>query len=723
MPRPPRKQAPTTHETLEGEVVRLIFPPNADGFAVAAVETQDGRATVAGQLGAIDPGQSIRVHGRWQEHRRFGRQFRAEWLERIAPTTTAGMQRYLASGAFPGIGPDSAKRLVAHFGIGVLDALEAGVREVQKVPGIGPKRARSLADAYRGDRETHRVLAELRGFGLSDRQARLLYERRGAAAVQRVQDDPYLLAREVRGIGFHTADKLARGMGIDLDSPLRARAAAVHALYEASRVAGHTCLEESALLEACAELQIDEQPAREALPSLLEAGTACRQQIARPGEEPRWYLPDLYRAEIELASDLKRLLGRPGGPLTEPEHAVGALKRAEIVPDSGQLDALRMALEEPFAVITGGPGTGKTTIVGLLLDTLETAGVGEILLASPTGRAAKRLHEATGREASTVHRLLKFDPKTGDFQAGPELPLEASFLIVDEVSMLDLPLARSLLAAVAGDTRVLLVGDADQLPPVGPGAVLRDLLASGRVPSVRLRRIHRQGADSGIVDAAHAVLAGERPTVDDASDDFFLLQTTDAERAAAAIERTVCERIPERYGLDPHRDVLVLSPIYRGPLGVDAINERLGARLNPSGSERAWSRGLRVGDRVMVVRNDYERELFNGDTGTIVAADDKEQELVTEIDGRQHRWGFEQLDSLVCAWCVTVHRAQGSEAQAVVVVLDTSHYIMLRRTLLYTALTRARRLCVLVAAPAALARAVGNAAEVERKGLLVERLR
>lgn len=704
------------HETQEGQVFSVIFHAEDSGFSVIVLETEQGVITAAGELGEVQPGDYLKLHGRWREHPRFGRQFQAQWSEAATPTTLEGLQQYLASGAFSGIGADMARRLVDHFGEHTLEALQGGARTLQAVPGIGPKRAQVLAEAFAEGRDRHRVLAELRGLGLRPAQSQKLYETWGPAAIERVKADPYALIGMLRGIGFETAERIAGQLGIPADSAVRARGVILHRLREALGE-GHTWLPEAELEQRLGGRGLSEETITEALAELIrDAKLACET------EQERWYaLPRVQQDEADLAAHLHRLLEGPADAAATGEQVMEAMARAAFQPDESQRRALELALRTRVAVMTGGPGTGKTTTLRLLLDVLGAAGVGPVHLASPTGRAAKRLQEATGRDASTVHRLLGWDPIGGEWKHNEEDPLDAAYLVVDEVSMLDLEVAAALLRAVPDGCRLLLVGDADQLPSVGAGAVLRDLVASPVIPTARLERVHRQEAGSGIVDAAHAILHGQVPqTVTSSSGDFFLATSDTAEGAAAMVERVVCERIPAKYGLDPRTDVLVLAPMYRGALGVDALNQRLSKRLNPDGEGPDWARGLREGDRVMVVRNDYEREVFNGDTGVIthIASD----AIYAEIDRTVHEYRREDLSDLIPAYCVTVHRAQGSEAKAVVLAIDGGHYMMLRRNLLYTAITRGRQLVTVVADPRALQRAVQNADEGKRWTRLPQRL-
>jgi exodeoxyribonuclease V alpha subunit len=720
------------HVTLEGQVQAVLFQNEESGFAVASLELAagygddenpsqwGGYATVAGEFAPVAIGTYLRLHGKWGNHPRFGRQFQVGWSEHATPTTLEGLEKYLGSGVFPGIGKAMAKKLVRHFGDKTLDALEAGPRKLQKVSGIGPKKAADLYQAFGESRDRHRVMAELRGFGLNAGQANLIYQEWGPAAIEKVKKDPYALIENLRGLGFKTADAMAMKLGIPEDSVVRGRGVIRHLLTEGSRE-GHVCLPETQIEQKLLSLGMAKETISQALVDLVAEERVCCEETPSD-DSPRWfYLPALYEAEVGSSAHITRILNQSSPPLADASTLEAAIQRSAWPPDDTQKKAVQMALQEPFSIVTGGPGTGKTTTLRLLLDVMEAAGTKKVCLASPTGRAAKRLQEATGRKASTLHRLLGWEPGNHAFKHHEDEPLEADFLVVDEVSMLDLPLAHAVLRAVPDSCRVLFVGDADQLPSVGPGKVLRDLVSSPNIPSVRLAHVHRQAAGSGISQAAHEILEGQVPKgCPQGSDgDFFIVTPPDADAASEMVEKLVCDRIPTKYGLDPMKDILVLSPMYKGVLGVDALNEKLGQRMNPD-SKPTWAAPFRQGDRMMVVKNDYDREVFNGDTGVVRKITD--DQVLVEVDNRMLAYGPDELKSILPAYCVTVHRSQGSESRAVVVVATTSHWIMLRRNLLYTAITRGKELVVVVTDQNALRCAVGNSEENLRFGRLAQRL-
>ena len=711
-------------ETLEGTVLRVVFTAPDASFAVLRLQVpgRDDPVSVVGPLADSTAGELLKLEGSWERHATHGEQFRVSRAVVEVPRTAEGVGRYLEG--LKGIGPMLAERLVTAFGTEAIEVVEKDPWRAAQVKGVGKRRAERAALDAAARRHEREVMVFLQGLGVSLAYAARIRKVYGAEALARVRDNPYRLARDVPGIGFVVADRIAQGMGIGRDSPLRIQAGVLHVLESLSEE-GHVHFPAGELAARAAEaLQIDASRAHSAVLELARDGGAVIEGDAV-------YPPRLHRAEVELARGIGALLDaeRPRPP---------AIVGAEALSD-GQRRAIATSGEAGVAVITGGPGTGKTTVVRALVQSWERAGR-RVLLAAPTGRAAKRLSEATGRPAQTVHRLLEWGrprrdedgrARAGPFGRGDDNPLAADLLVVDEASMLDVQLARGLVAAVRPGATLMLVGDVDQLPSVGPGQVLRDVIASGRVPVARLTEVFRQAEGSGIVENAYRILAGEMPIGSkEARGDFFVIAADDPERARDVVVRLCKERIPSAFGLDPLRDVQVLSPMHRGAAGTEGLNRALQEALNPRGQpvELAGAqagRSLRVGDKVMQVRNDYERDVFNGDVGVIVSARrDDEDEAIVEVDfeGRRVRYEAEALGELELAYAVSVHKSQGSEYPAVVIPLLMQHYMLLQRNLLYTAVTRGKRLVVLVGAERAIRRAVGEAEASERHTGLRARL-
>jgi exodeoxyribonuclease V alpha subunit len=703
--------------TLEGTVERIVFESAESGFVVARMHVP-GRVDLETIVGAhlpISPGETVRVRGQWVEDKRFGRQLRVESYESVLPTSTEGIARYLGSGLIAGIGPTFAQRLVAHFGAETLRVIDEQPQRLRAVPGIGPKRAGQIREAWSRHRAIQSVMIFLQGHGVSPALAGKIHRRYGDDAVTVLRSDPYRIAREISGVSFRGADLLAERLGIARDAPERVRAGLLHALGEGA-ARGHVYLPEGELREAAGEiLAVDPDAVDLGLRDLEAQGLAVHEGDA-------WFLGTLHGAELGAAKRLKVLLATPCEALRiDLERAIAwAEQTFHITLAEAQREAIRRGVAAKALVITGGPGTGKTTVINSLLAILEKKSQ-SFLLAAPTGRAAKRMEEATGREARTLHRLLEFSPQTGGFSRNEANPLDTGLLVIDEASMLDATLLHAVLRALPPFCRVVFVGDVDQLPSVGAGNVLFDLIASGALPVVRLETVFRQGEDSGIVANAHRVNAGEYPRFN--SNDFFIIERDDPARALHTLVEVVTRRLPERFGLDPYRDIQVLSPMRRGEAGVNRINEALQAVLNPDGAP--LPRGpLRVGDKVMQTRNDYELEVFNGDVGrvAIASADAGEIEVAFE-DGRRVIYPMDDIDNLSLAYACTVHKSQGSEYPAVVLPLLGQHYMMLQRNVLYTAITRAKRLVVMVADPKAIAQAVRNHRVTRRHTRLAERLR
>lgn len=711
--------------TLTGQVERVTFENEETGFRVLRVGSVEGGAgsgpiVVVGTFQPVGPGTRVRVTGDFVRDPRRGEQFRAESLVAIEPATLVGLEKYLGSGLIPGIGPGFAKRIVETFGLDSLKVLDAEPQRLGEVPGIGARRVAEIKKAWSEHRAIANVMVLLQTHGASPALAARIFKRYGDRSASVVQRSPYRLALEVQGVGFKTADRIARSLGIAGDHPERAQAGVLHELG-ALADQGHVAVPRAVLVERSAQmLEIDDAHVEAAIDALR----ASERVVV---EDEFAFLWRLHAAEVSFAAGVRRLLDAPAPSLPGLPAAIAAFeKRRGLTLAPAQRAAVEAAAREKVLVITGGPGVGKTTIVRAVLSVFEAARL-STRLAAPTGRAAKRLAEATGRDASTIHRLLEFEPRSGQFQRNADAPLDADAIIVDEASMIDLPLGAALLSATPDGARCVVVGDSDQLPSVGPGALLRDLIDSGAVPVVRLNEIFRQHGASRIVENAHRILIGEPPlgaSSEEPNADFFVVQRRDPEEAAAVVVEVATQRIPRRFGLDPVRDVQVLTPMHRGPAGTQALNERLQAVLNPDGPALE-SRGqkLRIGDKVMQTRNDYERDVFNGDLGVIVAVEPAERRVRVRFDEREVELEDADLESLTLAYATSIHKSQGSEYPAVVLPLLSTHFVMLNRNLLYTAVTRAKRLCVLVTDPRALRLALSEVRREERSTGLAQRLR
>lgn len=783
--RSPFREAGEEEEALEGVVSHIFFANEESGWAAVRVDPDGGGLPVQakGPMPGVSLGDPVRLAGRFVRDPRWGPQLQVTSYEPRIPTSEEGIRRYLGSGLVEGIGSGLAARLVDFFGSATLEVIEHQPERLKEVEGIGPKRARAIREALGQQREIKQVMVFLQGHGLSPGKAVAVYKRYGSGAVAQIRQNPFRLAEDVFGIGFATADRMAAALGIGPEAPFRIQAGLELTLSQAGEE-GHLYLpEEELTLRAAALLDVDEALVSGEMPHMVESGRIRVEEVSGPSGAPvrACYRPGTLRAEVELAARLRALAAAdaaasfaaasfaaassaaassaaassatasiaaasripasssrhprlsPGA--TTPQALARATARIGITLASAQTKAVETALGSKVTVITGGPGTGKTTILRVLLQLAEDAGL-TAELAAPTGRAAKRMHEATGRPARTLHRLLEFLPRAGGFQRTAERPLECDLLVVDETSMLDVFLARAMLRAVPDSAQLVLVGDVDQLPSVGPGAVLQQIIASGRVPVVRLTEVYRQAARSQIVVCAHQVNRGQVPTPPpsegpgSAPGEVFVMHVEDATRAAELIERMVCHRIPQRYGLDPLEDIQVLSPTRRGQTGTERLNALLQNALNPSG-EALERRGriLRVGDRVMQIRNDYDKEVWNGDQGRVVRFDPSPEgqphktRIQVAFDGRLVEYAEQELDQLLLSYACTVHKSQGSEFPAVLLPLFSEHYLMLQRNLLYTALTRARTLFVLLGSPRAIRRAVQNDQVRLRYTALAERIR
>ncbi|MEU3016232.1 MULTISPECIES: ATP-dependent RecD-like DNA helicase [unclassified Nocardiopsis] len=725
---------------VQGVLERITFANEENGYTVAKVDTGRGGhdlLTVVGNLPGVQPGESLRMYGRWGSHPQYGRQFHVDDVTTVLPATVQGIRRYLGSGLIKGIGPRMAERIVDHFGTDALDVIEQTPARLVEVPGLGPKRTGLITDAWEEQKAIKEVMVFLQGVQVSTSLAVRVYKRYGDDSIRVVQEEPYRLAADVWGIGFRTADTIAQAVGIPHDSPQRVMAGLQFTLSESSGD-GHCYLPEERLISAAVKiLQVETGLVIECLAELVAAEGVARETVPGPEGEPvrAVYLLPFHRAEIGLASGLRTLLESPlerlpGFVGVDWDRAFAWLDRrsASALADA-QRDAVREALTRKVCVLTGGPGCGKSYTVSAIVTMASVKGA-KIVLAAPTGRAAKRLTELTGHEASTVHRLLELRPG-GEAAHDRDHPLDADLVVVDEASMLDLVLANKLVKAVPPGAHLVFVGDVDQLPSVGAGQVLRDLLEEGSpVPSVRLTHVFRQAQQSGVVTNAHRINRGETPEFQGMSD-FFLFPCEEAEEAAETVVDVVARRIPRRFGLDPRRDVQVLAPMKGGPAGAVNLNAALQAELTPPADHvperRLGGRVYRVGDKVTQVRNNYDKGangVFNGTMGVVTGVDPVAQELTVRTDEDEEvAYDFTELDELAHAYAVTVHRSQGSEYPAVVVPVTTSAWMMLQRNLLYTGITRAKRLVVLVGSRRALARAVANASSGRRHTSLAHRLR
>lgn len=724
---------------LEAVLERITYANEDNGYTVARVDTGRGGEllTVVGALLGAQVGESLRMEGRWGSHPQYGRQFTVENYTTVLPATVQGIRRYLGSGLIKGIGPKTAERIVDHFGTDTLDVIEADAQQLIQVPGLGPKRTKKIAAAWEEQKAIKEVMVFLQGVGVSTSIAVRIYKKYGDASISVVKNQPYRLAADVWGIGFLTADRIAQAVGIPHDSPERVKAGMQYALSQ-STDQGHCYLPEEELISDSVKLlQVDTGLVIDCLAELAaEEEGVVRETVPGEDGQPRTavYLVPFHRAELSLSGQLLRLLRTdeerlPAFGDVDWEAALGWLATrtgAELAPE--QREAVRLALTEKVAVLTGGPGCGKSFTVRSVVE-LARAKKAKVVLAAPTGRAAKRLSELTGVEASTVHRLLELKPG-GDAAYDRERPLEADLVVVDEASMLDLLLANKLVKAVPPGAHLLLVGDVDQLPSVGAGEVLRDLLAEeGPVPSVRLKRIFRQAQQSGVVTNAHRINSGTPPVTQGMSD-FFLFVEDDTEEAGKLTVDIVARRIPARFGLDPRRDVQVLAPMHRGPAGAGTLNGLLQQAVTPARPDlpekRFGGRVFRVGDKVTQIRNNYDKGangVFNGTVGVVTAMHLDDQRLTVRTDEDEEvEYDFDELDELSHAYAVTIHRSQGSEYPAVVIPVTTGAWMMLQRNLLYTAVTRAKRLVVLVGSRRAIGQAVRTVSAGRRCTALAHRL-
>lgn len=704
-------------QKLRCVVERITYQNPENGYSVMKVKVkgQGDLVTLVGHLLEVPAGSVLLCEGDWKVDKRYGSQFVVQSWEEVMPATAYGIEKYLGSGLVKGIGPKFARMIVAHFGLDTIEVIEADIERLLEIPGIGRKRVEKIRESWEKQKDIKNVMLFLQGYGVSTAYAAKIYRQYGKESIGMVQENPYRLADDIWGIGFKTADGIAQKMGYGQNDPRRCRSGIFYTLNQLANE-GHVYAEEAQLVKAALDLLgAEEAPIREALGAMLQA-----EELEQ--EDEAIYLPPFYYAEVGVSGRLRTLCSKSAADSSRKSCEAQDLFRATgVMYDEVQLQAIQEALRSKVMVLTGGPGTGKTTTTQGIIAALKYMGL-HILLAAPTGRAAKRMSEATGMEAKTIHRLLEYNPQ-GGYKRNDECPLEGDALIVDECSMIDLILMNNLLKAIPDSMRLVLVGDIDQLPSVGAGNVLRDIIESQLVPVIRLTRIFRQAQSSRIVMSAHAINRGLFPDVSNGKDtDFFFLQREDPEQVAAEIVNLVQSRLPKAYR-QPASSIQVLAPMQRGVVGAANLNMSLQAALNPTAV--ALSRGgysFRQGDRVMQLRNNYDKEVFNGDLGYIESVDVEDRTLLVDFDGRSVEYELSELDELTLAYATTIHKSQGSEYPIVVLPVLMTHYVMLQRNLIYTGITRAKKICVLIGSRKALAFAIRNMAVLKRNTRLKERL-
>ncbi len=707
-------------EDLEGHIESITYTNEENGYTIARVRVDghDELITIVGNLVSPIPGEMIFMKGEWNSHPKYGRQFKISSYKTSVPAAVVGIEKYLASGLIRGIGTEMARRIVGKFGEKTLSVIDNKIEKLTRVEGIGRKRLKMISEAWDEQKEIRGVMIFLQSYGVSPGYAAKIFKRYGNHAVKVVKENPYRLATDIFGIGFITADRIAENMGFARDSEERAEAGLLHVLNQCTDE-GHVYYPSDMLIQRSQKiLQID----REIIANALEELSRNEKLVLDKGSV---YLPPFYVSETGIAANLIELqnFSRSMREVDSERALQWVQQKLDITLAAKQAEAVRCALKDKLLVITGGPGTGKTTIIKTILaivSRIET----RIMLAAPTGRAAKRMSEATGYQAKTIHRLLEYNMRAGGFQKNQSNPLRCDLIILDEASMIDTILMHHLMKAIPANASLILIGDVNQLPSVGAGNILKDIIASGRVTVVELNEIFRQARESRIIVNAHRINVGLTPEYSVSESDFYFIEQEEPEKVVGIILELVRERIPRRFNLDPVDGIQVLSPMHRGLIGVENLNRELQNALNPGG--KGTVRGakiLKVHDKVMQIRNNYNKDVFNGDMGRITRIEEEGRRVRVSFDGRSVDYESAELDEITLAYAVSVHKAQGSEYPAVVIPVMTQHYLLLQRNLLYTAVTRGEKLVVLVGSKKALNIAVKNDKTQKRYTLLAQRLK
>jgi len=707
--------------TIYGFLERIVYLNEENQFIVARLQEKGKKelTTIIGNLAGVNPGESLKLSGKWAHNKKFGEQFQVEKYEIVVPATVNGIEKYLGSGLIKGIGPVMARRIVRVFGLDTLDVIENTPEKLSKVDGIGIKRVAMITKAWEEQKEIKEIMVFLQSHGVSATYSAKIFKKYGSASIETVKNNPYRLASDIHGIGFITADRIARSMGIDPNSVMRAEAGVIYVLNELM-ADGHVYYPFELLSNRAVEmLKVGKDIVVDAMAKLFEERRLVLEEPPEQNQDVKAvhnavYLPPFYTAEVSLAKRLLLLKSEPSAvrPI-DPEKAIAWVEaQLNIQLAEKQKEAVISSTRNKVSIITGGPGTGKTTIIRAIIKIFQALRL-KVLLAAPTGRAAKRMQEATGNEARTIHRLLEYSPRQGGFQKNSEYPLEADAVIVDESSMIDTVLMHHLVKAIPASADFILVGDINQLPSVGPGNVLKDMIDSGKFQVTTLNEIFRQARESKIIVNAHMINRGMFPDIrrppSGAPTDFYFIAEDDPEKALQKILVLCKERVPKRFGYHPVKDIQVLTPMHRGELGVANLNVKLQELLNPNeGKTIKGYKTLKVNDKVMQLANNYDKEVFNGDVGRVVSIDQEEQEVRVDFDGRVVTYEYSEVDELTLAYAISIHKSQGSEYPAVIIPVMTQHYMLLQRNLIYTGITRGKELVIIIGSKRALAIAVNN---------------